>query len=519
MEPVKSDGSVLDLIHARLDRFCQVLVVNARDRIPLLVVTLSVVVLFLIPLKIIGYGYLPEDDALRHAAKAVAGKPWREILVLDPVFKVDVHEGWHATLGAVHRLTGINAESLAVLSVVVMALVFLVPAAFRRSRPEAWVAALLLMIVALPAYTVRIMTGRPYLVQVAMILLICATWQHFRAPAKNKRYLGFFIILVALSVWMRSTWYLYSIPAFALVLAREWKATIVFTTAVGIGSILGGLATGTPLLFLSQGIIFMVHAALRDVEADIMVGEMQPFAGYAGTLLALAAVALWGRLNGKLSGRAFDTPVFYLMLVTWMLGFVAAKFWLEFGFPAALIWLQTRFSDQLDGHPAMDYDKAPRLALSAFLCVALFLAVTSDHDGRWTNTLRREYLDMNNPDHRPWLPDQGGILYSSSMRLFFNTFLANPNGEWRYMLGFEPGLMPKEDQTIYHRIVLNGFASEAYQPWVDKMRPEDRLILRRRHNNPPTIPELEWDYTIDNHWCGRLPRRESDENAASRNEQ
>ena len=50
--------------------------------IPSIVWGLILAIILLIPFKIISYGYLPSDDALRHAAKAVSGKTWSEILIL-----------------------------------------------------------------------------------------------------------------------------------------------------------------------------------------------------------------------------------------------------------------------------------------------------------------------------------------------------------------------------------------------------------------------------------------------------
>ena len=50
-----------------------------RRYVPLAVWLVVALVILAIPLKIISYGYLPGDDALRHCAKAVSGKPWTEI--------------------------------------------------------------------------------------------------------------------------------------------------------------------------------------------------------------------------------------------------------------------------------------------------------------------------------------------------------------------------------------------------------------------------------------------------------
>jgi len=45
---------------------------------------------------------------------------------------------------------------------------------------------------------------------------------------------------------------------------------------------------------------------------------------------------------------------------------------------------------------------------------------------------------------------------------------------------------------------------EAFEPWVKKMRPEDRLIVRA--GSKPGIKELEWNMAVSGTWIGRLPR-------------
>jgi hypothetical protein len=54
---------------------------SGLSRLARIVLLVSIV---LIPLRILGRGFLPPDDALRHAAKAVSGREWSEILVLRP---------------------------------------------------------------------------------------------------------------------------------------------------------------------------------------------------------------------------------------------------------------------------------------------------------------------------------------------------------------------------------------------------------------------------------------------------
>ncbi|HEV2319114.1 MAG TPA: hypothetical protein VGV18_05150, partial [Verrucomicrobiae bacterium] len=66
--------------------------------IPLAIWIVVVSAIILIPLRIIGYGFLPMDDALRHAAKTISGKSWQQILVMRNDFPIDPSPGWQKTL-------------------------------------------------------------------------------------------------------------------------------------------------------------------------------------------------------------------------------------------------------------------------------------------------------------------------------------------------------------------------------------------------------------------------------------
>jgi hypothetical protein len=92
------------------------------------------------------------------------------------------------------------------------------------------------------------------------------------------------------------------------------------------------------------------------------------------------------------------------------------------------------------------------------------------------------------------------------MTVFYQTFFKNPNADWRYILGYEPGFMPDKDFKAYHSIMWNFGDAKAYEPWVEKMRPQDRLVLRGSKGSPPNIPQLEWEYGVSGVWIGRTPR-------------
>src|SRR5690349_2811342 len=112
--------------------------------VPLAVWGVAVFTIVIIPLKIIGYGFLPMDDALRHAAKAVSGKSWQEILVMRSDFAIDPSPGWQAILAWIHQLQHCNAETLVVISSVGLMLLVTLGALPWLRRPEAWLGALLM---------------------------------------------------------------------------------------------------------------------------------------------------------------------------------------------------------------------------------------------------------------------------------------------------------------------------------------------------------------------------------------
>ena len=66
--------------------------------------------------------------------------------------------------------------------------------------------------------------------------------------------------------------------------------------------------------------------------------------------------------------------------------------------------------------------------------------------------------------------------------------------------------MPDEDFRVYHSIMWNFGDAKAYEPWVKKMRSEDRLVIRGGKGSPPNLPQFEWEYGVSGIWIGRTPR-------------
>ena len=471
-----------------------------RRYVPLAVWMILAAVLLLIPFKIIGYGYLPGDDALRHCAKAVSGKPWPEIIVVGETFKLDHNLGWHAILGWFHRAWHLDAEGLLVLSVV--GLFLLINAAMLPwlKRPEAWLAVLLTaMIVSdLPQ---RWLLGRPFILTSAALMTILFLAQKFSPSRKN------FLLcaaLVAACTSIHGVWYLWLLPIAAFAFAGQFRWSLALTGAWLLGTGVAMLVSGHPADYLINALQMALNGVNSHLTNRTQVAELQPFAGDFLALMVIAVFLGLRLLTRPGAPSLARSPAFWLMCGCWILGFRVSRFWEDWGWPALTVLLATELDFLLLAKFAEDSFR--RLLLALILAAATFACVTNDLNGRWTNSLQWQFLsEKEHPDLEGWMPDKGGILYSADMGIFYQTFYKNPHADWRYILGYEPALMPAEDFKTYHGIYWNNGEAKAYEPWVEKMKPADRLVIRGSGGERPNLPQLEWHYAVSGVWVGRLP--------------
>jgi hypothetical protein len=468
-----------------------------------LVVVLAFWTLAVLPFRIVATGFSPTDDALRHAAKVVSGKQWQEVLVLRDDARADAHPGWHALLGLAHRAGLETPRSLVLFSVFALALLVLLPPLRWSGHPESWLLALLAVALFEPAAPHRWMLGRPYLVTTAVLITLAFLWPRLANERLPRRLFGGLVLLFTASAWMHGSSYLWLLAVGAFLLAGEARAGLRIAAAWGLGVLLGTLLSGEPVAFLVQSLAHPFWA-LGDAKLQrVLVTEFRPSSGNALMVLAVLALIAWRGLQGGRRRPLAGDPVFLLALGGWVLGLFVLRFWSDWGLSALLVWMTRELDDWLRETPP----PAPRIRLrwALLLAVALFAAVTSDRQDRWTQSLGRQVLDAGDALQAPWLPEAGGVLYNDSMRTFYDTFYANPHAPWRYVLGFEAGMMRSEDRATLRRYQLSQ-RDDALLPWVAKMRPEDRLVLARRTARAPGIAELEWRRVLDAYWIGRLPR-------------
>jgi hypothetical protein len=471
-----------------------------RRYVPLAVWLIVALVLLAIPLKIISYGFLPGDDALRHAAKAVSGKPWSEIIVTGEVFRIDQSLGWHELLGILHRAAGWDAETLVVFSVV--ALFLLVNGAMLPwlKRPETWLAAVLVaMIVSdLPQ---RFLLGRPFAVTCAVLLTLFFLAQTRVASVK------LFLLatgLLTACTFVHGVWYLWVLPVAAFVFAGQFRWAWLLAGAWLLGTFFSMLLSGHPADYLSHAVQMALHGVGGHLTNRTQVSELQPFGGDILAVLLVGALVALRAFTKSNAVPLTRNPAFWLMCGCWILSFRVGRFWEDWGWPALLVWLATEVDFLLVKNFVVDSWR--RLLLTLILALATFLAVTSDFHERWTKNLTWQFLsEAEHPELAGWLPEPGGILYSVDMSIFYQTFFKNPHGDWRYQTAYEPALMPKDDFETFQKILWNNNDPKGYAPWVAKMKPADRLVVRGVGGGHPDIPQLEWNYGVSGIWIGRVP--------------
>ncbi|HAL91496.1 MAG TPA: hypothetical protein DCM68_00520, partial [Verrucomicrobia bacterium] len=411
-----------------------------------------VITLLMIPMEIIRYGYLPGDDALRHAGKAISGKPWAEIMVMRPDITFDHNPGWHKILEVLHRSAGWNADRLVCFSVVSLFWIFMLGALPWMRRPEAWLLALLVSTMASGSSLFRLLLGRPFILSMAATLALLGLWTVPGAARRPGWRIAASAVLIGVSVWVHGSWFLFALPVAAFVAARRWREAAGLAAATVLGVVLGALPTGEPLRYLAWQLDHLSAALGQDTLQRMLVGEFQPTSGvfFAVLVVALVLVAKARTEGLQVLHGVLRDPVFLLILMGWLLGLKVGRFWHDWGFPSFLLWLAREFSAGL--RPLEQGKPGFRFCLAGFACAALYLSCTTDLGGRWTRTLTQAYLYEGDPPLAGWLPEPGGIIYSDDMSVFYQTFFKNPHAPWRYILGYEPGLMPEDDLKIYRNI-------------------------------------------------------------------
>jgi hypothetical protein len=290
------------------------------------------------------------------------------------------------------------------------------------------------------------------------------------------------------------------------VVAQRWRAASLLAGAFAVGILVGALFTGHPLGHLWQMLLHGYLALGRPHLSTSLVTEFQPFDGRPVFVAVVVALLAW-RARRSGAQAPWRDPTVVLIAGCWALGYVASRFWFDWSLPAFLALAALEIQELLERR--VEWAGRARVVFAAAAGLVLLLATVADINRRWSDPPVRPFLSADNATHRPWLPQPGGIAYSADMSIFYSLFFANPQGQWRYVLGFEPALMRDEDYAVYTAIRRSRGLTESFLPWLHRMRPEDRLYVADPSGQQPPVPGLEWFQPVFGIWAGRLPRTAS----------
>lgn len=467
---------------------------------------LSLAVFLLVPLRIISYGYMPGDDALRHSAHAVDGRNWNEVILLNPEFRpeMDSHPGWHSFLRQVHQRTGWSPDALVYFSVVLAFLAFTLGGMVAFGHPPAWILACASMSVIEPSLFQRFSLGRPLFFSMTALTVVLFLWTRPRPIQWWLETMIAFAVFAIAMVMHPSVWYLWALVFPPLIVCRRWRslrlAIVALVMAIAVASLFNGWYNTVlvPLLILK-------HALLQaHTLGPNLVSELQPS---GGPYLSLAVIMLFLTarfLRGaNLRAEIFQVD-FCLMIMAWTMGLYVGRFWSEWGLPAMAVWMSRQIRDCL----ALKLSGLSRpwetIGLCGLAASIFYLGLTADLSGRYTQTLRTPLLMAPLKDFASDLPADGGVLYSTSMSVFYDIYHRLPHAKFRFSTAFEPGIMPPEDLKVLRAFQSNGMVRDL-KPWFEKMVGKDRIVLS--WSAKPEWPGMEFKQLYSGWWIGRTTAR------------
>ncbi len=133
-----------------------------------------------------------------------------------------------------------------------------------------------------------------------------------------------------------------------------------------MGTIIGAVMTGHPADFIFQQFKWMQDSFGHYELQRQLVSEFSPSNGAHTVVITIVAVLLWKAIRGTSGVRTFSSPIFMLALLGWILGFAVIRFWIDWGMPAAMVWLALEFRDALELNHDRRSLKRVAIAFSVF---------------------------------------------------------------------------------------------------------------------------------------------------------
>lgn len=466
--------------------------------------------LFMVPLFLWGMGMYPADDALRHIGLAVSGKSWEDVLLFRSGFdgSIYTHPAWEGGLRLLVKM-GFESDLLILISVFTPWAFLGTTLILVTKKPELILVTLLAILLAGEGQIGRMFLGRPFAVAAGCtVLLFWLTTERF----SNLSGLKFFIfstIILTVQYLFHPSYYLSLLPigciAIYFVIAKKYThaASIIgaFPVAVGIAALL----SGNFWAFISNNFLQAYWAFFEDDFSGALVGEFLPWV----TPSVIGIAVLFQFAYHFVHKNSIIRPEILITFFGFVLGQKVNRFWADWGMIGYMVWLIRDFGVLLEKY-SVNYLGVRRVCIVAVLSVS-FLTIYVNAMHRTFNRNASENLiggALAIAEYPEWLPENGGIVYSPDMRVFYTMLYSYPNENWKYTTGFERALMEDSNRKVlseWHQVSV----VEAFLPWFEKLTPADRLVFFGRPSGLIALQaepysRVEWKSFGKYFWIGKL---------------
>ena len=468
-------------------------------------IILLIAVFIIIPYKIISKGYRPTDDANRHVAFSLTEQKWSDVLEIAPGLEADHNVGWHRLLRFVYRIFRIDKKGLLLFSVIGLFMLFNITGSLVSPNKAAWLIVLIVMFLFDRSIIFRTLLGRPFILSGIVTLLLLRLW--FVDSSKLNSFVKFMVSIIALSlaVYIHGTWYTFLMLPMALLLAGQVKKAFGLTFCIIVSTFVGAYLTGDFQQFLYFHFVAPLNIFSERLYNWQLVTEFAEGNIHLFWIIPTAFILFLSIYTKKLKLNDLSKDaVFILILLTWLLSIKVIRFWSDWGIVALMFWLSFNLSELIGD---MQTVKKPILRRILFVVVAVS-AIILIPSFSWGNKkeVASYCVDFSNKEFADFRPLEGGIIYNDSMRHFYFQFFAEPEAKYKYILGFEPAIMPIDDKKIFRDISYNQFHFKAYKPWVDKLTPKDRLFTSVDIRD--CYPQLDWIKAGSKLYIGKIKNEE-----------
>ena len=141
-----------------------------------------------------------------------------------------------------------------------------------------------------------------------------------------------------------------------------------------------------------------------------------------------------------------------------------------------------------------------------FVLLVFLLLATHDASGRFSKTAIENFpIDFSLKELREWAPGYGGIIYNDNVDFAFSQFYENPDANYSFIFFNTFSMFEKEKENLLNikRFIEKDETPlpEYYEDWVEQMKPIDRLITTKRING---LENIDWLQCGRKLWIGRL---------------